>query len=403
MIFDGKIFQQMFIVRLVLISTSCQHRLVTLFMLACMGMTIGLTACTTSTMSSDKVDYKSGGVQRGPNLTYPPDLVTSQADRRYLVQDGSATMSDFTAILKKGGETRKTPLTGIPGMRIMRDGDKRWLIIDKPAAELYPQVKDFWQENGFLLLVDSPSTGIMETDWVENRAKIPQDYLRSLLGGVLSSVFDTGERDKYKTRLEVLKPDQTEIFITHKGASEEPVRDNSGGVISTKWVPRPNDPELDAAFLVRLMERLGHTQEQAKAQLAASASPTVKVVKAKLEQGSNGAAIVELPSSFDRAWRDVGLALDRSNFTVIDRDRSKGIYFVRYVNTKDSGESSKGFFSGLFSGKDEAALLAKQYRIYVKANGADASQVFVQDAEGTPENTPAGLQLLTILTAQLAR
>ena len=264
-------------------------------------------------------------------------------------------------------------------------------------------MKDFWQENGFLLLVDSPSTGIMETDWVENRAKIPQDYLRSLLGGVLSSVFDTGERDKYKTRLEVLKPDQTEIFITHKGASEEPVRDNSGGVISTKWVPRPNDPELDAAFLVRLMERLGHTQEQAKAQLAASASPTVKVVKAKLEQGSNGAAIVELPSSFDRAWRDVGLALDRSNFTVIDRDRSKGIYFVRYVNTKDSGESSKGFFSGLFSGKDEAALLAKQYRIYVKANGADASQVFVQDAEGKPENTPAGLQLLTILTAQLAR
>ncbi|MBJ7503547.1 MAG: outer membrane protein assembly factor BamC, partial [Polynucleobacter sp.] len=152
----------------------------------------------------------------------------------------------------------------------------------------------------------------------------------------------------------------------------------------------------------RLMERLGHSQEQAKAQLAASSSPTAKVVKAKLEQDSSGAAIIELPSSFDRAWRDVGLALDRSNFTVIDRDRSKGIYFVRYVNTKDSGES-KGFFSGLFSSKDEAALLAKQYRIYVKANGADASQVVVQDAEGKPENTPAGLQLLTILTTQLAR
>jgi len=107
---------------------------------------ISLTACTSSTVSSDKVDYKSGGAQRGPNLTYPPDLVTSQADRRYLVQDGSATMSDYNAILKKGGEARKTPLTGIPGMRMVRDGDKRWLVIDKPAAELYPQVKDFWQE-----------------------------------------------------------------------------------------------------------------------------------------------------------------------------------------------------------------------------------------------------------------
>lgn len=288
-------------------------------------------------------------------------------------------------------------------MRMVRDGDKRYLVIDKPAAELYPQVKDFWQENGFLLLVDSPTTGIMETDWVENRAKIPQDYLRSLLGGVLSSVFDTGERDKYKTRLEALKPDQTEIFITHKGASEEPVRDNSGGVISTKWVARPNDPDLDAAFLVRLMERLGHTQEQAKAQLASANSPTAKAAKAKLVQDSRGAAVIELPSSFDRAWRDVGLALDRSNFTVIDRDRSKGVYFVRYVNTKDTGEAaSKGFFSGLFSSKDDA-LQAKQYRIYVKANGADASQVFVQDAEGNAENSPAGIRLLTLLSEQLAR
>ena len=395
MIFDVQVCQTLF--------KPMQRIFFTLLTLV-MSLTIGLTACTTSTVSSDKVDYKSGGAQRGPNLTYPPDLVTSQADRRYLVQDGSATMSDYNAILKKGGEVRKTPLTGIPGMRMVRDGDKRWLVIDKPAAELYPQVKDFWQENGFLLLVDSPTTGIMETDWVENRAKIPQDYLRSLLGGVLSSVFDTGERDKYKTRLEALKPDQTEIFITHKGASEEPVRDNSGGVISTKWVARPNDPDLDAAFLVRLMERLGHTQEQAKAQLAASSSPTAKTVKAKLVQDSSGAAVIELPSSFDRAWRDVGLALDRSNFTVIDRDRSKGIYFVRYVNTKDIGDSpSKGFFSGLFSSKDEAALQAKQYRIFVKANGTEASQVFAQDAEGNAENTPAGIRLLTLLSDQLTR
>lgn len=395
MIFDVKVYRLRF--------KPHTRNFFTLLMLACLGLTAGLTACTTSTVSSDKVDYKSGGTQRGPNLAYPPDLVTTQADRRYLVQDGSATMSDYNAILKKGGEVRKTPLTGIPGMRMVRDGERRWLVIDKPAAELYPQIKDFWQENGFLLLVDSPTTGIIETDWVENRAKIPQDYLRSLLGGVLSSVFDTGERDKYKTRLEVLKPDQTEIFITHKGASEEPVRDNSGGVISTKWVPRPNDPDLDAAFLVRLMERLGHTQEQAKAQLAAASSPTNKVVKAKLAQDSSGVAVIELPSSFDRAWRDVGLALDRSNFTVIDRDRSKGVYFVRYVNTKDTGDASKGFFSGLFSSKDEAALQAKQYRIFVKANGAEASQVFAQDAEGKPENSPAGIQLLTLLAEQLAR
>lgn len=128
-----------------------------------------LTACKSVT-SSDTVDYKSAGAVRGPNLAYPPDLITAQADRRYIVQDGTATMSEYNAAVKKSSQMRSNVLSGIPGMRIARDGERRWLVVEKPAPELYPQVKDFWQENGFLLVVDSPSTGIMETDWAENRA-----------------------------------------------------------------------------------------------------------------------------------------------------------------------------------------------------------------------------------------
>ena len=169
---------------------------------------------------SDKVDYKKTGEVRGPNLAVPPDLVTAQADRRYIVQDGSATMSEYSQALKKSSQMRANVLTGIPGMRIERDGDRRWLVVDKPAADLYPQIKDFWQENGFLLLIDSPSTGIMETDWAENRAKIPEDWLRRTLGKVLDSIYSTGERDKYRTRVESLSPDSTEISISHRGMEE---------------------------------------------------------------------------------------------------------------------------------------------------------------------------------------
>ena len=120
MIFDVQVCQSLF--------KPIQRIFFALLTLAC----ISLTACTTSTVSSDKVDYKSGGAQRGPNLTYPPDLVTSQADRRYLVQDGSATMSDYNAILKKGGEVRKPPLTGVPGIPMVRAGDNPYLVTDKP-------------------------------------------------------------------------------------------------------------------------------------------------------------------------------------------------------------------------------------------------------------------------------
>ncbi len=359
----------------------------------------GLVACKSVT-SNDTVDYKSTGAVRGPNLSYPPDLITAQADRRYIVQDGTATMSEYNAAVKKSSQMRTNVMTGIPGMRIARDGERRWLVVEKPAPELYPQIKDFWQENGFLLVIDSPSTGIMETDWAENRAKIAQDFIRSAIGGVLDSLYDTGERDKYKTRLEVSKPGETEIYITQRGAIEKCVTDTTGSCLYTIWTPRPNDPELEAAFLARLMERLGMTQEQAKAQVAIPLGP--KTPKAQLVQEGANTAHIEMAAGFDRAWRDTGLALDRSNFSVEDRNRSGGIYYVRYVNPKDLGDT-KGFFSNLFSSKDESSMKAKKYRIVVKSTGENTSSVYVQDADGNPENTAAGFKLLTLLTEQLTR
>jgi outer membrane protein assembly factor BamC len=358
-----------------------------------------LTACKSVT-TNDTVDYKSTGAVRGPNLSYPPDLITAQADRRYIVQDGTATMSEYNAALKKSVQLRSNVMTGIPGMRIARDGERRWLVVEKPATELYPQVKDFWQENGFLLVVDSPSTGIMETDWAENRGKIAQDWIRSTIGGALDSLYDTGERDKYKTRLEAPKPSETEIYITQKGALEKCVTDTTGACLSTIWTSRPNDPELEAVFLARLMERLGMTQEQAKAAVAAPLGP--KTPKAKFVQEANNRGYIELSVGFDRSWRDVGLALDRSNFTVEDRNRSNGVYYVRYVNAKDVGDK-KGFFSNLFSSKDDSKLQAKKYQVVVKSTGDNSANVYVQDADGKPENTPAGIQLLTLLNDQLAK
>jgi len=364
-------------------------------------LALGLTACSSfsSLTASDKVDYKKQGEVRGPNLALPPDLITAQADRRFIVQDGTATMSEYSQAVKKSSQMRTNVLTGIPGMKIERDGDKRWLVVDKSAASLYPQIKDFWQENGFLLLIDSPSTGILETDWAENRTKIPQDIIRRTLGKVLDSLYDSGERDKFRTRLEVQKPEVTEIYISHKGAIEVPLKDAST-TISTRWTVRPSDPELEAIFLTRLMERLGMTQEQAKAQITTTAAAP-KTPKAKLiEDGAE--TRIEMTQSFDRAWRDVGLALDRSNFTVDDRDRSKGIYFVRYVNPKELGDS-RGWFGRTFGKTNDADKKAKVYRVVVQDRGQNQIVISVQDSDGKPENTATGNQLLTTLDRQLIK
>ena len=80
-------------------------------------------------------------------------------------------------------------------VRIERAGNQRWLVVDRPPEKLWDPVRDFWQESGFLLTIDKPDIGIMETDWAENRAKIPQDIIRSTLGKVMEgAVLHRGTR-----------------------------------------------------------------------------------------------------------------------------------------------------------------------------------------------------------------
>jgi outer membrane protein assembly factor BamC len=262
---------------------------------------------------------------------------------------------------------------------------------------LWPQVKEFWQDSGFLIASENQETGVMETDWAENRAKIPEGFLRNTLGKALDSFYSTGERDKFRTRLERAPDGTTEVYISHRGAQEvltglEKER--------TVWTPRPADPELEAEFLSRLMTRLGVDSTRAKAAVA-SAAP-VEQPRAKLARASAG-GVVEVDEPFERAWRRVGLALDRVGFTVEDRDRTKGVYYVRYVdqNTDANGKAAeKGFFSRMFSSSKDDKAKAQRYQIAVKSATA-GSQVSVLNSEGAPDTSRTGDRILSLLTEQL--
>jgi outer membrane protein assembly factor BamC len=169
--------------------------------------------------------------------------------------------------------------------------------------------------------------GIMETDWAENRAKLPQDMIRATLGKFLDQIYSTPERDKFRTRLEKgAEEGTTEIYISHRGMYEAYANEGKG---RTVWQPRPADPELEAEMLRRLMVRLGTQETRAKTLMAADAK---KEERAKLMRATSGVGSLQLLEAFDRSWRRVGLALDRVGFTVEDRDRTKGLYYVRYVD-----------------------------------------------------------------------
>jgi len=357
-----------------------------LFRLTLLASSVVLGAC--SVLQGDKIDYKSAAVKT-PSLEIPPDLTQLSKDSRYSVPGAAVTASGFQTSQASSAAV-PTAVAKLADVRVERSGTQRWLVVDRPADKLWEPVKDFWTENGFLLALDQANLGIMETDWAENRAKIPQDFIRNTLGKVFDSLYSTGERDKFRTRLERNEAGGTDIFISHRGMLEVY---NSDKKDQTVWQPRAADPELEAEFLRRLMVKLGVTQEQSQALVAAGVSKD----SSRLSQ-VNGQPVVQLDDSFDRAWRRVGLALDRTNFTVEDRDRSKGVYFVRYVQP-NADTSEPGFFSKLFGGS-KPDNKPQKFKVSVASQGA-ATLVSIQNADGTALAQADAQRILKVLAEDL--
>jgi outer membrane protein assembly factor BamC len=344
-------------------------------------LAVALSAC--SALETDKVDYRS--TAKAPSLTVPPDLTQLSKDTRYTMVDGGVSASGYQTGQAAVSKTAVAAVS-VGDVRIERAGNQRWLVVKRPAEKLWEPVKDFWQENGFLLAMDQSNLGIMETDWAENRAKIPQDMIRAALGKLLDSLYSTAERDKFRTRLERGANDETEIFISHRGVVEVYAGENK---TNTVWQPRPTDPELEAEFLRRLMVKLGVSQEQSKALVANSVSKSIATVS-----NTNGVPVVQIGENFDRAWRRVGLALDRTGFTVEDRDRKQGIYFVRYV-APDTENSEPGFFSKIFSGAAKTNEPSK-YQIAVRSEG-EATVISVLNAQGAPESSANAQRIVKVI------
>ena len=354
--------------------------------LSVMAMALLTAGC--STFEGDRIDYKSAG--RGASLEVPPDLTQLARDTRYVVPGVAVTASGYAA-----GQTNvsmPTAANAVGDVRIERAGSQRWLVVNRPADKLWSPVRDFWQENGFLLTIDQQNLGIMETDWAENRAKLPQDFVRNALGKIFENLYSTGERDKFRTRLEV-NGNSTEIYVSHRGMVEQLKRTNVRADASegTIWEPRAQDAELETEFLRRLMVRLGVSQEQSKAAVAAGASkPLARIADA------GGKPTVQLDEGFDRAWRRVGLALDRTGFTVEDRDRAQGLYFVRYVEPTEKKDA--GFFAKLFTSTPDSAPL--KFRIAVKSAG-ELTTVSVLDASGAPEGSANAQRIVKVIADDL--
>lgn len=343
-----------------------------------------------------RIDY--GQTRTLPPLEVPPDLA-SLPQTATPPPGGAATYSEI-ANGNKTAAPAGAPgvLPQFSGLRLERDGRLRYLVVQAPPEKVWPRVRDFVLSVGLLVDRENPATGVIETNWAENRANVGR-YLQRKFSEWFGSLYSSGTRDKYRIWLERgAQPDTTEIYIAHLGLEEVVAGGGGTDPIQTFWQRRPSEPALEIEMLHRLMVHLGATEAQAKTEVARAAEQAAAPERARLARGQNGQVFLSLEDSLERAWRRVGLSLDRIGFTVEDRDRSRGVYYVRYLDPEKVGQKP-GFFSRLFGG-DEKKAESWQYQIQLKDAGGGTA-VEVLDKDGAPETSKTGERILSLLYEQL--
>lgn len=352
-------------------------------------------------LSDRRVEYKKQK-QASLDLEIPPDLTKSTIKEGLSVPGQGSNATVYSDYVKgRGGLNRQADgavheavLPQVSDISVQKDGNTRWLLIDSPAESVWPRVVEFWRESGILLVEENPSVGIMQTDWIENRADIKGGILTRTLRKVVDGLYSSATRDQYRTRIERGQaPGTTEVYLTHSGMEEKFTADSTRNDVDRDiiWTPRPSDPELEAEMLARMMVFMGVSEAKVKREVAQKEKLQPK---AQIQKTGDGAIALLIKEEFARAWRRTGVALDQVGFVVEDRDRSKGIYYVRYRDPM-ALEKKEGFFTKLFK-KEEKDENADQYLVKLTELGEETEAV-VLDPEGERSQSETAERILTLL------
>ena len=353
-------------------------------------------------LPDQRLQYKKQR-EASENLEIPPNLTAGTFDDAMDVPPlgGTTTYSEYV-----GERSKRRRIAGsgevLPeakDAKLRREGNNRWLEISGSPQQIWPRVVGFWRSQGILLVEQDPTTGIMKTDWLENRAEIRTDMVTNLLRKVADGLYATSLRDQYRVRIEPgINAGTTDLYLTHR-AMEERFRSNTVGEdTSTVWEPAATDPGKEAAMLRRLLVYLGVSGKRAT-ELAAEQQQTGSGAKSKLTTGPGGESVLIVSDELRRAWRLTGVALDRVGFAVEDRDRTQGIYYVRY-DDPSQGIEKKGWGSKLAFWRSDDKKSVAQYQVKLTASGAE-TRVVVRDRVGRPAPPATADRILGLLNKEI--
>jgi outer membrane protein assembly factor BamC len=338
------------------------------FRLVPLLLALALAGCDSIPFIDTTPDYKTAG--RSRPLEVPPDLTSVSTSDTYSVPGSGTTYSQYAQGQTQQDEQTEKVLPTFDSVKMERAGSQRWLVVQAAPEKVWPVVREFWTDLGFAVRVENADSGVMETEWVDPSSLTTDDkgnYLDKFQGW-LDKLNTLQSRQKFRSRIDRgAEEATTEIYLSHRSVADvhddgiKRVRtvygeiDNGYKLETNKNTARDEAraiaEDIDAELLRRLMVKLGVEEKTSHTVIASNASEK----RATLEAGKDGYASLKVNDEFDRAWRRVGLALDRIGFLVEDKNRSRGVYYVRYSDLgADTPEQKESFLSKLkFWGDDK--------------------------------------------------
>ena len=206
------------------------------------------------------------------------------------------------------------------GLELRQDSGRLWLVVERSADELWPQLIEFATSN---VSVDSSDreTGVIETGWLAPRKMPGEDGFWKSLWRFIT--FSGGEhRDRFRITMQTVQQSGFESNVVHINH----VREDTPVPEQVQWPDEPENLELVTVVYDEMMLYL--EQGGRKAGASVLSQDLRALPKYTMTRDGNGYPILVINLDFNHAWLSVGQALERSRIAVTDLDRSLGVYYL---------------------------------------------------------------------------
>lgn len=297
-------------------------------MIALVVVGLGLSGCASlfgeeGRFRERAMDYKKA--ESIPPLQVPEGMASKPLQQRYPIPPVSG--GNFFVPKHADDLPRPQALLNVnedAGIELRAAGERHWLVANQPSERLWPQVKEFLVSNGLLLDREDVGQGILETRWLKPRNQDGKKGFWARLKGL----FTPGEenvRERFRLSFRPV-PEQaaTQIEIQHVQSRKR--EDALPAAADITWPEQPQDPALVLVLYNELLDFLGEGGRQVS--FSVLSQDLQALPRYVMTWDGNGYPVLVINQDFNRAWQDVGAALNKARIGVDDLDRSLGIYYL---------------------------------------------------------------------------